>query len=94
MFADMGMAHLSKKQVQIFERVLTDKLETLYEEHIASHPRGCYVLYCDYGPDLVLAESAKVAGIPMLNFPFKTGMRILKDRVEVSNGYGQPFVDI
>lgn len=94
MFADMATTSVNEEQLRVFEKCLADRLETRYDQYIEGQVRGSYPLYCDYGPGIDLAESAKEAGIPTVNFPFKTGMRILKDRVEVSDGYGRPYVEI
>ena len=94
MFADMAASPVNEEQLRIFEKCLAARLETRYDQYIKGQTYGSYTLHCDYGPDVVLWESAKEAGIPNVNFPFKTGMRIRKDHVEVSDGYGKPYVRI
>jgi hypothetical protein len=49
----------------------------------------------DYDPSPELAEAAAEAGLPRsgnLCFPYKTRMHIHRDKIEVSCGYGAPFV--
>lgn len=48
-------------------------------------------LYCDYGPDMLLAEAARKAGIPVSRFPWKSGTWFdREDRVWAATGYGAP----
>lgn len=51
-------------------------------------------LSVDYDPCRMLRESALEAGISVMNFPFKTDMDIREDAVNVSDGYGQPWISI
>lgn len=44
----------------------------------------------DYGPDLILADAAKAAGVPTSRFPWKTMMWVYSDHVTVSAGYAAP----
>jgi len=46
----------------------------------------------DYGPDAVLAEAGKSAGIPEGRWPWKTHMWISSDYVSLSYGYGAETV--
>lgn len=43
----------------------------------------------DYGPDKVLGEAAKAAGLKM-EWPYKTNMHLYVDRLSFSVGYGAP----
>lgn len=93
LFADLGAKTLTPEQVSTFERALTERLGAKYDKHF-TRGSDCFIIGCDYGPDIALYESAEEAGISTMNFPFKTWMRIYKDYVEVSAGYGAPFVRI
>lgn len=88
--ADMGRKPVSNEQIEMFKRILSEKIREYAEE------RSCdFSIGCDYGPGILLAESADVAGINYLNFPFKTNMRIYVDgRVMVSDGYAKPYTEI
>lgn len=45
-------------------------------------------LYVDYGPDPILADPAKAAGVSLSRFPIKSGMAVCADHVVASVGYG------
>lgn len=54
-------------------------------------PRDTCTLSVDYGPDLLLSEAAKAAGLDM-QFPWKTVMWIRPEGIIVRYGYGAPRV--
>lgn len=93
LFADLGARTLTTEQLFTFEKALTERLSAKYDKHFTRYS-DWFIIGCDYGPDSVLYESADEAGIGTMNFPFKTWMRICKDYVEVSAGYGEPYVRI
>lgn len=69
-----------------------------YKESLAEHlvksfgdGRSRLCLSCDYAPDFILSKAAKEAEINVHNYPWKTSMIISDDRIEVSEGYGQPY---
>lgn len=53
-----------------FEEILAEKIMT------AKYRMMWQSIWVDYGPDQILAEAAKEAGINCANFPWKTGMHI------------------
>ena len=94
MFADIGSKELTRIQLSLFEGFLTSKLQSLYDQEIVKWKSSSFSIGCDYGPCSELIYAAENAEINLLNFPFKTWMRIGKDYVEVSDGYGKPWVRI
>lgn len=92
LFADMCRENTSKEKLTLFEKFLTERLSLRYDDLITTGKSLYFMIGCDYSPDGELSEAAEKAGIGTLNFPFKTWMRIGKDYVEVSAGYGAPFV--
>ena len=92
LFADMGSKPITEEQLSTFEQTLTEKLQEQYDDYILNRYAGLFIIGCDYGPSTELHDAAVRAGISTMNFPFKTWMRIYKDYVEVSAGYGAPFV--
>lgn len=94
LFADMCSEPITKDQLVIFERVLTERLRSTYENHIEQVGMPYTIIGCDYGPCDALYSAAEEAGINANNFPFKTWMHIGRDYVEVSAGYAQPYVRI
>lgn len=57
-----------------FEEILAEKIMT------AELPYRWRHIWVDYGPDAILADAAKEAGISCNNFPWKTGMSIDPER--------------
>ena len=94
LFADMGRKRLTRIQLSLFEGFLTQKLNKCYDDLIGDDVRGRFTIGCDYGPCAELVYAAENAEINLMNFPFKTWMCIYKDHVEVSDGYGAPYVRI
>jgi hypothetical protein len=72
-----------------FEEILTSKIEKNLE-------KGDFCIGVDYDPDLILANSAKEAGlrIGFGGWPFKTVMWIDDTKIEVKEGYGAPCKEI
>lgn len=60
-----------------FEEILAEKIMT------AERPYMCRHIWVDYGPDRILCEAAKEAGISCNNFPWKTGMHIDPEKGEI-----------
>ena len=87
--ADTGMQPPSEEQLDLFKAALIKRLESGQYTF-----NGRTSLYCDYGPDLVLRESASEAGITKNNFPYKTGMMIQNDVVSVKDGYYSQYCTI
>lgn len=54
---------------------------------LAEDGRSRVALSVDYGPCIVLARAAEVAGLPLARFPLKTSMRVCPDHVVASAGY-------
>lgn len=94
MFADLGRGYVSEAQYNVFERALAVGIEDHYRKYIDGCNFPQIFIGCDYGPDSILAEAANEAGIPLINFPYKTHMCITKNEVMVADGYGQPYVAI
>lgn len=57
-----------------FEEILAEKIMT------TKYRMEWESIWVDYGPDMILAEAAKEAGISCNNFPWKTGMHIDPDK--------------
>lgn len=94
LMADMGHKETTEEQVEVFKRELTALLTDEYENFFGKSEHGSILLGCNYGPSLILDKAAEIAGINILNFPFKTFMYIGKGEVKVSDGYCQPLVKI
>ena len=60
-----------------FEEILAEKIMTAELPYMWSY------IWVDYGPDRILAEAAKEAGISCNNFPWKTGMHIDPEKGEI-----------
>lgn len=60
-----------------FEDILAEKIMT------AELPYMWRSIWVDYGPDQILAEAAKEAGINCANFPWKTGMAIDPEKKKI-----------
>lgn len=90
-FANMMNQLVSDEKAWKFKDILAGKLMKRYED---GYPHTW--MMCDYGPDQILAESAKEAGISSANFPWKTAMHVEyeKGEVLVSDGYQAPWVRI
>ena len=56
-----------------FEEILAEKIMT------TDSPYTCRNILVDYGPDKILFEAAREAGVNCNNFPWKTGMHIDPD---------------
>ena len=79
----------STKDVKKFKKVLADGIEKQIKLY------GYCSLDVDYNACQLLMEAGKELNLDsMLNFPWKTYMRITPDKVEVSCGYGAPRVTI
>ena len=89
MLADEGVEPLTDAQLQKFKNSLVMRISE-------KAGRGVNVIFlrCDYAPDSTLSDSARNAGIPRDNFPWKVDMRIENDQVEVSDGYGMPWARV
>ena len=95
LLADIGYKVLTDEQIETFKRELTTLLTEEYEERFEKLHLTCTIdIGCDYGPCVMLDKAARIAGINVLNFPFKTYMSIAKDSVKVSDGYCEPYVKI
>lgn len=88
--ADMGTKEVTDEQRMTFEK----KLGELIEEKEKEWEGLQFCIGCDYGPDNVLGDAAKAAGINELNFPFKTLMIFKDGKIMVRDGYGAPPVEI
>ena len=89
MLADQMVKPASDAQLQKFKNSLVMRISEKVSQGV-----NIVYLRCDYAPCRELIESAKSANIPLDNFPWKTDMRIENDLIEVSDGYGMPWVDI
>jgi len=79
---------ISKEQIDIFKKELADIIVTQIEFH--GNGECCFNI--DYHPDMLLYSAAQKAGInDDMGFPWKTNMRISKDKVSVSAGYAAPW---
>lgn len=92
--ADMGTKTVTDDKIKIFEDCLRSSLSETYDEEFGNGNGWQIWLSCDYSPCRLLEEAAKEAGISVLNFPFKTHMVIHKDKMQVSDGYAQPYVEL
>ena len=72
-----------------------DRFEEVLAEVIAHFEESDTIdLRCDYYPCALLHNVAVAAGIDDSVFPWKTSTYTTKDKVEVSDGYGAPLVEI
>ena len=60
-----------------FEKILAEKIMAAEFPYMWKH------IWVDYGPDAILADAAKEAGISCNNFPWKTGMHIDEEKGEI-----------
>lgn len=85
----LAMDHTpSTEEADTFE----EELSRLIISKLTASDSVC--LGCDYGPDEILSEAAEASGVNPSVFPFKRHMKISLDGVEVSDGYGQPYVKL
>jgi len=89
MLADQMVKPASEAQLQKFKNSLVMRLSTL-----AGQGRDRIWMECDYSPDTTLSAAAVDADIPRDNFPWKVSMRVDFECVQVSDGYGMPWVRI
>jgi hypothetical protein len=83
-FAEI-LAYLLVKPIEKFAR--EKFIFALREELQKEDTRAIRGLFVDYGPDLILSEAAKSAGISENNFPWKTCMWFRDGKVIVALGY-------
>ena len=76
----------SADQLSQFEMDLAGELMSLDMNNVSIH--------CDYHPDPILAKVANKNNISDTVFPYKTGMTISGDDIEVSEGYGAGYQKI
>ena len=89
MIADSGRKNITEDQLNFFKEELSQGIK----EHFTENEYDLF-LCVDYTPCTLLNKAAEKSGINVLNFPFKTDMRIYSNCVEVSDGYGQPWKEI
>lgn len=75
----------SSKAIDFFEEKLADVIKEIIETD------GYLTLSVDYAPDYILSSIAQETGVSTDVFPWKTTMRIEKDKVSVSAGYAAPY---
>lgn len=92
MMADLYVMkkQITEEQIDTFKKNLKSNISNILEHCSLKE----IWIDCDYAPDDILSVAAVSAGIDPLRFPFKTGMRISKTEVKVSDGYAQPYVTI
>lgn len=78
-----------EEKLQKFKTILIQKLGEKDKYGSFAWMHGLHV---DYGPDKILADSAKDAELKV-QFPWKTNMYIYRDHVGVSAGYGAKHVN-
>ena len=86
--AGMFLAAMCAKSTKISDEAI-DAFEEALAEHIKEHFEICgYLsLLTDYGPQGILADTAREVGISTNAFPWKTSMWIEKNSISVSCGY-------
>ncbi len=91
MMADFMSKPVSVEQALAFSDALDEEIWNMMETGGQTQ-----FLSCDYGPDIHLANAAEKAGINVLNFPFKTNMRIDFEamKIFVSDGYGMTYTEL
>lgn len=89
MSAVKAQSQITVEKQMNFEKLLTEAIMEKLNNGATSLPIGC-----DYNPDHILAEAADKAGIPSNVFPWKTKMLISDKRIQVSEGYGEPYYDL
>ena len=78
----------SEDAIDAFEKRLAEFIKATVEKNSSMS------LSVDYYPDYNLGTIVKETGVNPSVFPWKTTMNIDSDRVDVSSGYGAPFVKI
>ena len=80
------------EQSASFVQVLAAKIAAEMQRQAEQWPdhEQRLVLGCDYGPDRLLAEAAKEAGVSVQRFPYKTNSYVYVDHVVGSIGYRGP----
>ena len=78
------------EQLDAFRRALSVEIESILTAG------GRQKIEVDYDPDATLCRAAQAAGFSfdLSEMPRKTLMRFLPEGIDVSQGYGQPFVAI
>ena len=79
----------SVESVKNFKKVLADGIEKQIKLY-----GYCYLDVYYHACQLLMDAGKEMKLDSMLNFPWKTYMRITPDQVEVSCGYGAPFETI
>lgn len=85
MLASQNRSNLSDKQVEDFKQLLGNAIEKQLDT------RGYCSLEVDYEPEGILYEVAAETEIDSSLFPWKTTMKITKNEVKVSEGYGSEY---
>lgn len=90
MMADILMKPVSEDQAEVFKRTLKNIIIEEFDH--CDHLRLLLFveLGCDYFPNELLRRAEEAAEIPVLNFPFKTWMKITETEVMVYDGYAAP----
>lgn len=94
LLADLRTDEVTEEKLKLFKAALEREIQ----EHTTRYP-GCMIsLHSDYGPGMMLFEAAVEAGIPLINFPFKTSLFITENgddfAVKVFDGYGSAAFEL
>ncbi len=81
--------------MQLFTATKSDpadmnKFKTSLKEKLESQDLENLCMNCDYHPTGILKDAMEEAGIPKINAPWKTWLRVDKGKVLVKKGYGKP----
>jgi len=81
--------HLANKLVKPVAKDMREAFIEALSSAIVTNLEGRRVLPfgVDYGPDRILSDAAKKAGMPENNFPWKTMMWVSKNHVSAALGY-------
>jgi hypothetical protein len=86
--ANSAREGVTPEKLQKFKDSLIQRISERYNKAVEHYPEYCVTLSVDYGPDELLYESAKEAGIDSNVFPCKTCMWIDSQKVSAKLGYG------
>ena len=86
--ANSAREGVTPEKLQIFKESMITQIKEKYEKSPKLFEEYSLTLSVDYGPDELLYESAKAAGINSNVFPCKTVMWIDSKKVSAKCGYG------
>lgn len=86
--AEDAKKDVSQEQIELFKQVLEWLIERDFEEFLQCPLTRYVFIKTDYGPQKILKDACRMAGIPYDAFPLKTVMWICENKIEVRQGLG------